>query len=509
MALAYRPPGVFVNEIVTTTISPILSSPALVCIIGRAQGFQTRTDQFVLSGTTLTPLPGIPAGATLDSVISVKDALDPSKGASNGSGYVLTTDYTVTVGASGGITRVGAGGILTNTLVNVTYQYVPADYFFPTLMTNMGSVETKYGPALNAAGTAINSVLSYAASVVFENGASSVVCQALFVRTTPGDPNTAPASPTDTSAAALSTWQDTLYNLRDIEDINVVVPIIGQSMPNVGDATVISIYQAVQDYQQYMSLSQQYVFSVFGEDNTASTSVALQTTIQSHATTLRSRYGGGLAEQTSFINTASFSRPSTQLGQTVSVGGQYMAAGLAGMLASFPVSVSPTRKSVSGFVKVLDSRDPQQKNSDAANGLVVVEQKNNNVQIRHGLTLNNTGGSSKSEISVVRAKHRMIESVRDTIDRRIIGQIIADANAPGVVAATVSSVLESLRQNRDLVGYSSVEAQYASLDPTTISVRFAYRPAFPVNYVNVEFSLDLTSASVQVLTGNQSLTSGT
>jgi hypothetical protein len=509
MALAYRPPGVNVNEIVTTTISPILASPGLPCVVGRASGTQTRTDQFTLSGTTLTPLPGLPLNATLSAVLSVKDAQDPSKGASDGSGYALTTDYTVTTGLAGGISRVGAGAIATGTLVNVTYTYVADDYFLPTLMTNMGSVESKYGPALNTAGTSINSPLSYAAACAFENGASSVVCQALFVRATPGNPSTAAQQPNDTSAAALSTWQDTLYNLRDIEDINILVPVIGQSMPNVGDSVQVSVFQAVEDHLAYMNVSQQYIFAIFGEDNSASSAVATQATIQSHATTLRGRHGGTTAEQIAILNTASFQRPSTQMGQYVSVGGQYAAAAIGGMLASFPVSVALTRKAMSGFVKVLDSRDPQQKNADAGSGLLVVEQKGSNTVIRHGITINNTGGASKAEISVVRAKHRMIESVKDTIDRQIIGQIIADAQAPRIVASTVSAVLEGLRQNRDLVDYTAVEAQYTSLDPTMINVRFAYRPAFPLNYVNIEFSLNLSAATVSTLTGNTPLATGT
>jgi hypothetical protein len=158
---------------------------------------------------------------------------------------------------------------------------------------------------------------------------------------------------------------------------------------------------------------------------------------------------------------------------------------------------------------MLDSRDAQQRNADAAAGLLVIEQKGNNLTVRHGITLNNSNGASKAEISVVRAKHRMIASVRDTLDTQVVGSLIADANAPQIVATTVAAVLEGLRQARDLVDYANVEAQYTSLDPTTINVRFAYRPAFPINYINIEFSLDLTAATVTDLSGNTTLTSGT
>lgn len=499
MALAYRQPGVAVDEVVTPQISPLLAAPALVCLVGLAQGYQTRTDQFVLSGTTATPLPGLPTGATVQAVTSVKDVLNPNKGAADGSGYTVTTDYTANTSA-GTITRVGAGTIPDNTLVNVTYTYVASDYFVPTRMYDLGSVESRYGSALNTAGTAINSPLSYAAAVAFENGADSVVCQPLLVRQTPGDPTTAAAQPNSTQAATLSTWQDSLYVLRDIEDINVIVPVAGQSMTNVTDAVLLTIFQAVQDHCYFMSQSDQYIVSVQGEDASTSNAVAQKATIQSHASTLRGRYGGALAEQTVLLAPAKFSRPLPSYGQEIAVGGQYAAAAVAGMLASRPVSSTLTRKVISGFTGVTDPRDLNEKNADAGAGLLVIEQKGGNVVVRHAITLDQTS-TARRELSVVRAKHRMIESVRDTIDRQIIGNVTADNNAPLIVRSTVVGVLEQLRQAKDLVDYSSVEARLLSLDPTTIQVRFSYRPAFPLNYVNIEFSIDLTSGQVQSTSG--------
>src|SRR4051812_39464588 len=115
MALAYRQPGVTVEEVVTPSISPLLAAPALICLVGKAQGFQTRTDQFVLAGTSAVALPGLGTSDLLE-VVSVKDALDPSKGASDGSGYAETTDYTVQT-SSGTITLIPSGDIADGALV--------------------------------------------------------------------------------------------------------------------------------------------------------------------------------------------------------------------------------------------------------------------------------------------------------------------------------------------------------------------------------------------------------
>jgi hypothetical protein len=502
MSLAYRQPGVSVDETVTPQISPILAAPALVALVGLAQGFQTRTDQFVISGTGATALPGLPAGAALQSATSVKDALNPSKGAADGSGYTVTTDYTINA-ANGTISRVGAGTIPDNTLINVTYRYLANDYFAPIRLYDMGAVETRFGSALDATGTAINSPLSYAASIAFENGAASVVCQPLFVRSTPGDPTSTATQPNATQAAASSSWSDTLYILRDIEDINVIVPILGQSQANVNDSTMLSVFQVVQDHCFFMQQQDQYIISVNGEDASASSSVAQKATLQSHANTLRGRYGGALAEQTVLVSPAKYARSLPLFGQTITVGGQYAAAAIAGMLASRPVSAALTRKVISGFNKVTDPRDLNEKNADAAAGLLVIEDRRGTITVRHSITLDQSN-AARRELSVVRAKHRMIESVRDTIDRQIIGNIIADDNAPGIVRSTIVGVLEQLRQGRDLVDYTGVQARLLSLDPTTIQVTFSYRPAFPLNYVNIQFSIDMTANSVTV--NDQTLT---
>jgi hypothetical protein len=76
------------------------------------------------------------------------------------------------------------------------------------------------------------------------------------------------------------------------------------------------------------------------------------------------------------VNTCKFPRRDpTRLFRHGHVGGQYVAAALAGMLASYAVSTPLTRKPVSGFNGVNDFRSRQDKNDDAASGLLVVEQK--------------------------------------------------------------------------------------------------------------------------------------
>lgn len=504
MPLAYRQPGVRVSEVVTPQISPLVAAPADVALVGRSRGYQTRTDQFVITGTSATALPGLPAGATVTAVDSVKDALDPSKGQANGAGYTVTTDYTVQL-AGGTITRVGAGAIADGARINVTYRYVALDYFEPIRLFDMAAVEERFGPSVNTTGNAISSHLSYGASVAFENGAPSVVCQALFKRATPGDPTSLRVDVDDTTAAAVTTWSDTLFVLRDIEDINIIVPIVGQSQPNIGDATWLSIAQVFQDHVQFMKTNDQHMITILGEDSSASATVGQKTTLRTHVATLSGRYGGDVAENTVFISPSKFRRAFPAYGVTNYVGGQFVAAAIAGMIASRPVSSSLTKKSLSGFIEVTpwaSGLSRQDQDTDASVGLLVINQTKGLITVRHSVTTA-TDTSARRELSVVRAKHRLIESIRDTLDRQIIGNLIADENAPFVVSSAVGGVLAELLQQRDIVDYSPPSARLLALEPTTIQVKFSYRPAFPVNYIDVSFSLDMTT---QTITDNAATT---
>lgn len=499
MATAYSPPGVNVFELTSPSIAPLLAIPASICLLGLSAGVITRTDTIVLTGTTAITLPGIPTDATMvsSSIISVMDALDPAIAPS---GYVATTDYTFSASAHT-ITRVGAGAIPSGQPVYVTYSYTPADYFVPIRLNDMADIQVRFGPAWDSSGTGISSILSHAALVAFENGASEVVLQPLFF-----DNAGTPQQPNATQAAASTTWASTLKSLRDIEDINLIIPVVGQSAANVGDSNMLAIEQTVQDHIKFMADQDEMIVGLMGEDSSASNTVAQKATLRTHADTLAARYANTISQDLVLIAPSKFGRAVPgALHSTLYVGGQYMAAALAGMIAAREVSASLTRKIVSGFTSVGETRTKQDMNDDASHGLLEVVQRGNLLQIRHALTLDVTGGVAARELSVVRSKHRMIESIRDTLETQVIGQVIADGDAPLIVKLAVIGTLELLRSSRDLVSFSDVSARTITLDPTTIEVRFSYRPAFPVNYINVGFTVDLTSGTI---TTDQTPTTG-
>lgn len=403
-------------------------------------------------------------------------------------------------GVSGTIRRVvtGSNDIPEGASVRVVYTYVPDTYYSATRLDEQSQVEEFYGPAFNASG-AINSPISFAAQIAFENGAREIVVQPLFRRTDDTDATSPRREADSLEIQDATTWEQALYSLRDQVDVNVVVPVIGQSFSGLTDGEMLSIFQKIQTHIKYMKDNQQYLIAVLGEDSTTSSTNATAESLRAHATTLReSPLGSETAEDFVFVSPAKFTRVHAQTGADYAVGGQYVAAAIGAMIVSGPVSSSLTRNVVGGFTGVIDVRDKAGKDLDAQSGLTVVEQRGQRlVQIRHSITLDNTS-SARREIPVVRAKHRMIESVRDTLENQVIGRVIADGNAPGIVASAVEGVLSNLVAARDLVGYRDVQARTLSLDPTTVEVRFSYRPAFPLNYIKISFSLNLEAQTTTV-----------
>src|ERR1039458_51979 len=106
MATVYIPPQTTVTEITTPSIVPLLAAAANICIVGvpglpsSSLAQLTTTDTVLLQQGVPVVLPTLAAlnnDASLISVTSVKDVLNPSVGTPLGAGYVVTTDYTVSL----------------------------------------------------------------------------------------------------------------------------------------------------------------------------------------------------------------------------------------------------------------------------------------------------------------------------------------------------------------------------------------------------------------------------
>ena len=452
-----------------------------------------------LNGSTNVPLPD---GATN---IVVKNAATTStdsaylfsRGSTTDQDYILTglsnanTGESVLIQRSAGSTTMGVGN---NQLqVRVSYSATPDDYFLPTRVGSQSDVEAKFGAALDSFGN-VNSPLSLGAALCFANGASNIVVQALFHLADPGDDSSIKTNGGSTSDAVgtLTDWQSTLRGLRDLEDVNVLIPIVSAGNAVSNDSLSLEIFQAVQSHIAFMQQQQQYITTILGEDSTNIGNVADKVTLQSHAQVLGA---SPMAESTVLLSPASFTWANPVSGTATTIGGQYVAAAIAGVMAANDVEASLLRKPITSITGVKDFRSEMDKNADAASGLMVVESRQGTIRVRDAITTSNKSVNT-NEYNVVRAKHFMIESIRNSIDTQIIGQVVVDDAAPFQVQIAVASVLEELVAQGIISTYQDIQARQLNTQPTTIEVRYSYLPAYTLKYVNVIFSINTSNGAI-------------
>lgn len=457
----------------------------------------------VLSGTTQTSLANESQGVDTDSIIvrnrsgllnSVEDVFIFTDGPNGNPDVDFEFEFSPSSAAPENfVMRRNIFGPTTmgiqnnNVDVSVDYSYIPRDYYAPTVFYSFQEVEAKYGPAFDSDGD-IESPLSAAAYMCFRAGSNEIVTQALYTVDVGG--MRVPGDATNTAH-----WTRTLESLQGQTAINVLVPAVAQDAV-ITDETVAAIQNTFVNHINFMRQDNEYVIAIFGEDSTRDGTVvddrASTETLRQHARILGQQL---YPEQTVLVGPSSFRIVNPITGRGDLIGGQYVAAALAGMLANRPVQSSLTRSPVPGVVDVAVFKNESEKNEDAAAGLLVIENKNGVTRVRHGITTA-VGDATKRELNAMRSKFFMIESIRRSLDENIIGKIIADATAPFLVSTNVTGLLEFLKNAGALTGYSSVEAVRSRTSPTQMTVRFSYSLPYTINNIEVALSLDGTTGTI-------------
>lgn len=350
-------------------------------------------------------------------------------------------------------------GIADGDTVIITYDYTDHHYYEPTYVTDYDDIVDKYGDPFDADGN-ISSKLSFAARIAFQNGASEIV---------------ALASESDTDQSI----SDAFEKLEEDQAVRLIAVASGSS----------AVHTALAAHVTAMNTQGYYRQAIVGRDGSA---VAID------PETLRAAAQGLNSEAVILVSPASFIMQNPITGRNMFVGGQYAAAGVAGMFAARDVQVSLTRKSLAGFLGLGDRRTATQQSIDSQSGLFVFLDRGGVLQVRHQVTTA-VRNSNTAEASVVRAKYEMAHRLRDTLDGAVVGQVIPAAEVPLVVAGIVSGVLEELLIEGAIHGYGQAKARLLETDATTVEVRFEYRPAFPINNVVVRFTINTSTGDFEVV----------
>lgn len=485
----YQPPGVYVSDVslpYADTINPTLTD-RVVCLVGPSRGYQSAIESLLLSKTSPTPL--VNPNVMQNTRLVVKSP--------TGSELTLNTHYTVSVDSSDvdqQITSItltsgysGATG-----LFQVSYDYVAVGYYQPQSFTSYASLGTIYGAPFTDDPNATEQVaspLSLGAKIAFENGANKVLVVAVEE----------PDNVNDSAA-----WANAFTQAYSMVSTNPSVDLIVPMLPTGLASTESELAAHATELRTHIADCYNNGFARMGiigastgwDDSTDSLPDAL--------------LPGGANKRMVLVYPTSVNLYNPNLNKTITVGGTYLAAAIAGRLMMNPVQRGVTRQVLSTITgipsKIAEKMNKSTMDSLAKAGVLVCmyDRSGSRVVVRHGITTDVTTLLNR-EISLVRIGDTLLQDVQGALDNS--GLIGAPITVDTViqVKSVLTGALEQEISNQVILSYAGVsvkQQQYPTGDPSVIACTFQYKPAAPLNYITVSFSVDLTYGVVSSDTTN-------
>ncbi|MCL5265207.1 MAG: phage tail sheath subtilisin-like domain-containing protein [Chloroflexi bacterium] len=177
--------------------------------------------------------------------------------------------------------------------------------------------------------------------------------------------------------------------------------------------------------------------------------------------------------------------PSTQLVELVD--GFYLAAAIGGLAAGLSPEMPLTRRAVNGFDSLADIYTVSTMNTLAENGVMVIH-NSRGIRVRHGLTTAAVGDTF-SELSVRRADDHVRKYIREALDS-FVGQP-SRVDTAVVIREAAKSALTELVNKEKIAAWASVTCTQNAVTPTQYDVIYSYKPAWPVNFIEVSYSIEL------------------
>ena len=383
-------------------------------------------------------------------------------------------------GTASGATR--ASLINERAQVQVAYRYTNPEYFDVHALYDYDDIRERYGEPFSSSGS-IQSELTLAAKFALLNGATTIITCAVDVDGVyPVGSQTSGGSSNAGQAKSLAlNYQDALEKFDDEAQIAIVVCANGN-----GDYfNMIESHVTTQSSRKYERRA------VVGLDGSTSTINKAARLVK--AAELRER-------RVAMISPSVFTHYAVELGKEIKLGSHFVAAAVAGKSVSQIAAMPLTRKTINGFIApVYSVNDPgreTQKTEESKNGLLVVEKtRTNQIQIRHGVSTDPTDLIT-AEWSITGQEDVMVYRVRDYLEADgLIGMPIYDTTLLQV-KASAEAALVSLQRDAVIVGFQNLKVRQIAAMPDVIEVRYEWKPAYPLNYISVKYSIEVMTGDV-------------
>jgi hypothetical protein len=476
----YLAPGVYVQAISTPTPTIASLSADVIAIVGPAQGWITHTDAMVLSGTTALPLSQQGINLTTIVVTNAQGVVQAP------SGYEIV--QTGTAPATTTTIMLASGSPMTTTQVYyITYSFTDANYYTPQVFSDQQTLFNVFGQPFTTAG-GVSSPISLAGMLALQ-GASQIVIM-------PTADSTGVATRTGLSNAYVA--------LQPINGIDLIIPLpVGMVGTTSSPGDIINVASDLSAHCDMMSGP--------GVGYTRNGIVGYETGVTVPPDTAAASVND---MRIMMVWPNSFGYYNSQANQTFNVGGYYAAAKMAAILASQPVSSGLTRKTIAGFAgipnSVLSTMTVPYKNQLSAAGVAVIEpaQGTGALWCRHGTTTAPANAVTR-EFSLVRCGDAIMQEFQNTYNQ---AAIVGDPITPtlmSIIAQLATSALEYLMAQLVIAGYTTPSVTQNTTSPDVVDVMFGYSPMYPLNYLNVTYSISQTTGTVTpaTATGTASQTS--
>lgn len=480
----YVPPGVYwVENPLPAAATAGTAQPSTVALVGPGIGYRSFVDTVTVNYVTATALSQLGINLTPNSSADPPYAGVVVTDTTGATTYISGTDYTITqTAATDGnsidtnttIIALSGGAISSGQQVVVSYQYTDSNYYTPTYCNDYTTIQSLYGPAFDTNTGQILSPLSFAAKFALDNGAATLV----FVATA--------------DAANLATrggLNNAYHQLSALDDVGIVVALpVGITGTPGSPGDVVNVADDLALFLEgQVNTNNIFLVGVIGNETSSTVHPdVIAETVDDERTILA--WPNQMVWYNGFTNVSQV------------LGGYYLAAAYAGILARNPVQQGLTKQTVRDFSGispvVFATMTNSYKNQLSAAGVAVTElTRNGLLQVRHGVTTNPTNVYTR-EISLVRSQDYMIETILNAIDNAsLIGTPITDQTT-ATISGLVTSNLESLKTQGVIAGYTGLSVVESTEDPTIINVVFQYIPSYPLNYITISFSINTTNGTV-------------
>lgn len=179
--------------------------------------------------------------------------------------------------------------------------------------------------------------------------------------------------------------------------------------------------------------------------------------------------------------------------ENLAVNGQWHAIAMMGAVSSLPdPATPPTNKQVYGINSGEEGSvrlwTEARKDAIAAAGGCILEDRYNNLFVRHALTVSQASVED-SELSIVLAEGYMAKRLRDAherfIGRKITGGLI------NTVESTFRKTLTALTRENIIRSFTGISVYQDTDKPTWVYGVFEYKPIYPLNVLKFEWGFDL------------------